>query len=84
MEIEEETTKADFLQLARLDDLQCHLLAKKPKTFSFHAGNKVFHVSTTKPKTPAKTGRKTQRGLGCWCVGEGMREKEADFFEAKI
>lgn len=30
-----------------------------------------------------KTG-KTQRGLGCWCVGERMREKEADFVEAMI
>lgn len=84
MEIEEEIIKADFFQFVRLDDLQCYFLVKKLKIFSFYVGNKVFYVSIIKLKILVKIGRKIQRGFGCWCVGEGMREKEVDFFEVKI
>lgn len=74
--------KADFLQFARLDDLQCHLLAKKPKLSIFMLEIKLV-LQKKKNKTKPKTGKKTQRSW-CWvCLG-GVEGEGSWFFEDKV
>lgn len=73
--------KADFLQFARLDDLQCHLLAKKPKLSIFMLEIKLV-LQKKKTRLNQRLARKP-RGLGVGCVWEGSREKEADSLKKK-